>query len=676
MKQQTRLESEITLRSLVEFLRRNLWLFIVFFLCTSIFTVWKFRQNPSYTASTTIILENSQSNAVQAVAERLSGSQTYGYVDQSAVIEKYLLLIGSRNFAESAARILIKDGKAKEFVELLGEQVHDLNDPVEIGGLFLGALDAGRSGNEIIRVAMTHERPENAVALVNIIAQTLIEAIAERNASDILMAKKFLQAEIDAVEKRLREIDEGIQSEQLNSKEREYKFGSIIGRSSTEAANLDREIIELQRDLMETETIIAASKAQEGMVSNGAIDKFGGAAALEALEQKAKLQRLRIAANQRVLTQVMNNARKAPGNQGLVEGLIKKREVEYAMYSELKKEAMSLDIQRISAQNKARILERAIPGSARAARNLISTVMKRGLVAVVVAGLLALFLENYDPVVRSTTELAGLRLIYLGSIPVFGKRRRSLWLHNLIGLIPWLNRRSKHLMHDIQIEPDSLQDIVFKNLRVRVNGLLNQGVLKPRVVSVMSCTSGEGKTSIASNMAKYLAMSGRRVLLVDSDLRMRSLSNSLGFANEKGVSEYLMAPKAQHDKPLVRKISDMLEFLPAGQYSVTSSELLAGETFHELLEAMKHYYDFIIVDTPPALPYSEVVPIAAASDLVMFTVLSRSTTVRSVEQTVEKLRFGVSTQIGLVLNQHDDKMFLMYSRYYLDARGDSKLRAA
>ena len=397
---------------------------------------------------------------------------------------------------------------------------------------------------------------------------------------------------------------------------------------------------------------------------------------LEALEQKARLQRLRIAANKKVLDQVLANARRAPANQANVESLIKKREVEYLLFSELKKEAMALDIQRISAQNKARVLERAIPGSARAAKNLISTVLKRGLVAVVIAGLLALFLENYDPVVRSAHDLAALRLIYLGSVPVFGKQRRILWIHRLLEGIPWLNRRRKHLMHDIQIEPDSLQDIVFKNLRVRVNGLLNQGVLKPRVVSVMSCTSGEGKSSIASNLAKYLAMSGRRVLLIDSDLRMRSLSNSLGFTKEKGVSEFLLAPKASHDKPLVRKLSDHLEFLPAGQYSVTSSELLAGESFHELLEAMKHYYDFIIVDTPPALPYSEVVPIAAASDLVMFTVLSRSTTVRSVEQTVEKLRFGVSTQIGLVLNQHDDKMFLMYSPYYFDAHGGSKPRAA
>lgn len=668
-------ESEITLSTLVEFFARNAWVFAVFFVCTAAFTIWKFRENPAHTAVSTIILESSQSNAVQAVAEKLAGGQSMGMMDEGFLVEKYLVLMGSRSFAESAARILTDNGKVKRFLELMEREDVSPENADELTSVFLGAFEAGRVGNDIIRISVVHSDPGHAVELVNLTAQTLVEAMSDRNASDIKMARTFLMEELNGVERRLKELDARIAREQLSIRASQYELGGAMSNTPGEAANMDRENIELNRDLLETEEMIANLKKEGENVSGSAIDKYGAQAALATLEAKAKLQRMRIAANRKMLSKVLVASRQSPASNGEVDSLFKKREVEYLLFAELKKEVMSLDIQHISAQNKVRILERAIPGSARAARNLIKTVLKRGLVAVVVAGLLALFIENYDPVVRSAHDVMNLRLIYLGCVPSFSKRRHR-WMQELLARIPFLRQRRANHMHNINIEPDSLQDIVFKNLRVRVNGLLNQGVLKPRVVSVMSASSGEGKTSLSSNLAKYLAMSGRRVLLIDADLRRRSLSASLGHANSKGVSEYLLDPKASHTVPLVRKIADHLDFLPAGKYSVISSELMNGETFHELLEAMKHYYDFVILDTPPALPYSEVVPIAAASDLVMFTVLSRQTTIRCVEQTIEKLRFGVSTPIGLVLNRHDDRTLLMYSQYYVDAPGGSKPRAA
>src|SRR5262245_48521924 len=104
-------EAEITITVLVEFLLRNAWLFFTFFACASGYTVWKFRENPAYTAVSTIMLETSQSNAVQAVAEKLTGGQALGAIDPHTIVDKYLMLMGSRNFADSAARILIQNRK-------------------------------------------------------------------------------------------------------------------------------------------------------------------------------------------------------------------------------------------------------------------------------------------------------------------------------------------------------------------------------------------------------------------------------------------------------------------------------------------------------------------------------------------------------------------------------------
>ncbi|HXT23863.1 MAG TPA: CpsD/CapB family tyrosine-protein kinase [Candidatus Eisenbacteria bacterium] len=189
----------------------------------------------------------------------------------------------------------------------------------------------------------------------------------------------------------------------------------------------------------------------------------------------------------------------------------------------------------------------------------------------------------------------------------------------------------------------------FRTLRSRLFQISGTRVLR-RVV-VTSSVPAEGKTFVAANLAQSIVrQADRKVLLIDADLRASRLHQMLGAPRTPGLADYLSG-EADEFK-VVQKGSDAhLCFIPAGNEVSNPSELLLNDRMKRLLEAMASIFDWIIIDTPPALPVHDASMMADLCDGVLFVVRAGSTDHEMAAKAAAE--FQDKNLLGVVLNRAD-----------------------
>lgn len=137
-----------------------------------------------------------------------------------------------------------------------------------------------------------------------------------------------------------------------------------------------------------------------------------------------------------------------------------------------------------------------------------------------------------------------------------------------------------------------------------------------RVVSVTSAGLKEGKTTTLCGIAAALSDAGHRVLVIDADLRQAHLTHNLDMADEVGLAEVLDGAFEPTDA--IRKLrASRVDVLPAGQISVQPSELLGSRSAEKLLQLFGETYDYVLVDTPAVLAFTDAAVVATHSDGVL-----------------------------------------------------------
>jgi protein-tyrosine kinase len=189
----------------------------------------------------------------------------------------------------------------------------------------------------------------------------------------------------------------------------------------------------------------------------------------------------------------------------------------------------------------------------------------------------------------------------------------------------------------------------FRTLRSRLFQI--SGTRALRRVVVTSSVPAEGKTFVAANLAQSIVrQADRKVLLIDADLRASRLHLMLGAPRTPGLADYLRG-EADEFK-VVQKGSDAhLCFIPAGNEVSNPSELLLSDRMKRLLEAMASIFDWIIIDTPPALPVHDASMMADLCDGVLFVVRAGSTDHEMAAKAAAE--FQDKNLLGVVLNRAD-----------------------
>jgi capsular exopolysaccharide synthesis family protein len=167
-------------------------------------------------------------------------------------------------------------------------------------------------------------------------------------------------------------------------------------------------------------------------------------------------------------------------------------------------------------------------------------------------------------------------------------------------------------------------------------------------VMVMSAMPGDGKTLTAMNLALVLSSSyGRKVLLIDADLRRASSHLLTRVGNAPGLNENLYSPR-EEKLPIVR-LSNTLMFLPAGRPSTDPLRGLSSHRMRRILEEACECFDWVVVDAPPVAPVADVALLAEMIDTILFVVRAGHSQHGLVQKAIEALG-GNQRILGVVLN--------------------------
>lgn len=217
----------------------------------------------------------------------------------------------------------------------------------------------------------------------------------------------------------------------------------------------------------------------------------------------------------------------------------------------------------------------------------------------------------------------------------------------------------KHLLN---AKSDFFIREAYKTLRTNVSFALN-GEECCKVIAVTSAQQGEGKSITTVNLAISYAMTDRKVLIIDCDLRRPKLSRLLQIGSEVGLSNLIVKPKLL-DQVILHTDTPGLDVILAGSIPPNPSELLSSPQMHQLIDNLRESYDYIFLDSPPVNIVTDAVVLAPKCDGVLFLVRANRTERGAVAHAVEQLEYAKAKILGFVLNSVDiEKTHYGYKKY-------------
>lgn len=201
----------------------------------------------------------------------------------------------------------------------------------------------------------------------------------------------------------------------------------------------------------------------------------------------------------------------------------------------------------------------------------------------------------------------------------------------------------------------------YRSLRTAI--ALSPGAGAFQTLLIASALVGEGKTSVAYNTAIAFAYAGKRVLLIDADMRRPHLHKMFGVKQAPGLSEVLSAGQSVESLVHPHATVPNLFLLTAGAIPSMPAELLGSARFDEIMHALKQKYNMIVLDTPPMLLVTDASILSRKMDATLFVVQANVTTRTTVSRVAEILERNGCRAIGLVLNGVDTKSIDYYLAY-------------
>ena len=275
--------------------------------------------------------------------------------------------------------------------------------------------------------------------------------------------------------------------------------------------------------------------------------------------------------------------------------------------------------------------------------------LRNGLLALAVGLVLgigvAFLRERLDERLRGREDLeAQIAAPVLATVPRARGRRR---------------RRHRDLVVTLT-DPKGGSAEAYRTLRTNVQFLARTGTLS--VIGIVSPAAGEGKTTTAANLAVSIAHTGKRVVVVSCDLRKPRLHRCFGIPNDPGVTSVMSGMKLS--EAIQRPEIGSLRVLASGPTPPNPAELIGSEAMEQMIEALRMFADFVILDTPPLLAVSDGVSLASRCDGVLMVADARTTARGALAHAREQLQQVGANIVGGVLNNFDPSRARYYSHYH------------
>lgn len=667
--------------------RRKWWIAGVLGLSVLLALVATLLMRPTFTASTTIEVSREQKNvtSVQGVESEQVGRDLEFYQTQYSLLE-------ARSLAERVMRRLRLD-RLENFWDAHGVDPSDFEDaePVgrranETGGVReRAALDLLLDhvsiqpirGSSLIDIDYSSFDPEMSAQIANAWATEFVAQSIARKFDSTAEARTFLERRLAELRDRVEESEralvdyatatnivtiDGSSSSQPGSgqlRERTLTADSLEALNrQLQAATADR--IESQAlaragggsksnqtlaSLRQERAELAAQYAQlmvqfepeypealavrdairemdraiareEGRIGEDASDTYRAAAAREAD------LRARVAA----LSGEVQSQRKASIQYNIYQ---READTNRQLYDSLLQRYKEIGVAGVSANNIA-VIDRAEPPTEPSSPNLLLNLVLALTAGSIAAIGLVFVLEQSREGLTDPTKVSEL----LG-IP-------------LLGSVPKADDNSE-IPEEIA-DPKSEMSEAYLAIRSSLAFSTDHGV--PRSIMLVSSQPAEGKSTSALALATVLHRVGKRIALIDCDLRNPSIHSYVGKDRSFGVTQYLAGDDNWKGK--LHPLRDGFDLMPAGPSVPSAAELLSSDRLITLIRKMEAEYDHVIVDSAPIIGLADAPLISRAVEGVVFVVETGQVSVRGLRSALDRLRTGGAPLLGAVLTKFDE----------------------
>jgi tyrosine-protein kinase Etk/Wzc len=488
------------------------------------------------------------------------------------------------------------------------QAITQLNDNISF-------IEKGKSTG-ILEINVESHSPDSATTIVNEVANIYMQQNVDQKSAESQKTLEFL-------DKQLPILKEQMDAASATLNEYRIRQGSID--LSLETQNILKEAVDIK-----TQITILQQKRDELRQRYTELHP----SIISTDKQIARLHGQ--------MTSHDKNIEILPETQQVILRLSRDVEVSTELYSTLLNSAQTLRLAKAGTVGNVRIIDYAVlpDGPIKPRKTLIIGIafivgLILGLVAVFIRKSLALGVEDPDLIEQQL------------SLPVYSTILHSRYQEKLDIKVRNLPSNSNL---PIVLGLENKEDIAIESLR-SLRTTLHFAFLEARnnIILITGPTPNVGKTFVAANLAIVMADAGKKVLLIDGDLRRGSMNVTLGVPREHGVSELIM--NTISIESAIHKITQAnIDFIPTGAIPPNPSELLLHERFGFFLESVSKKYDLVIIDSPPVLAVTDATIIGRLATATLMVIKAGEHPMRELEQSTRRLIQGGVNLKGIVFN--------------------------
>jgi polysaccharide biosynthesis transport protein len=464
---------------------------------------------------------------------------------------------------------------------------------------------------QIMEVVVEDSNPQHAADIANVLVAVLIEQNEALRSGRYTSTEESLQAQVAQVEAQIETLQK--QVDQISTKD----FQDQLDEVQAQIQPLQEEVATLQRDIAALEPAWSTERKSQIAEKQSRINQI----------QPLLNMYQQIYSNLVLLGKPVD----AGGNNSRLAQLQSTLDLYQNLYINLLSSLETVRLARLqNTPNIVQIEEASMPEKPIRPRTLMNTALAAFIGLMLAAG--TIFMVEYmDDTLKTPDEVEGA----LG-VPVLG----------FVAEMQYRNKSAEDVY--VSRQPRSPVSEAFRSLRTNLEF---SSVQKPiRTIIVTSPSPAEGKTTIAVNLAAIYALSGKRVALVDADMRHPCVHRLLGLPNRDGLSSLFRTGESVHTVCRTKLELPHLMVLTSGSLPPNPAELLGSERMSQILDELGKLVDIVVIDTPPSL-VADAQILSAKVDAVLLVVQPGKTQKETARSSMELYKRAGARVIGTVVNR-------------------------
>ena len=497
----------------------------------------------------------------------------------------------------------------------------------------ISASEKGKDSG-IISLRYQHSAPEHAQAVLDHITRTYVRKNVEHNSAEASKSLEFLKKRLPNVRKDLERAEEKLNAYQIEA----------------ESVDVTAEAQALLEQIVELEKSISLLQMQKADIDRRFKPSHPTYQAWE--RQMQELTERRKEFDTRVS--------KLPVTHQKVVRLTRGVKVGNEIYLQMLANVQELDIVRAGTVGNVRIVDEAIVDTSKpvAPKKPLIVTLSFLLGGMTSLGWI-LIRAALNRGIETPEQLEEIGLNVYATIPLSKDQEK---------IVRSRNKSTKHNSSLLAAShPTDLSIEALRGLRTSIHFAMSDA--RNNILMITGPSPGVGKSFVSLNFAAIVANSGKKVLVIDADLRRGYLHQSMNLDNHKGLSDVLSV-QTEHDSIIQQTQIEGLHIVCRGVSPPNPSELLMSQAMEAFLESMSNAYDLVIVDTPPVLAVTDAILVGRHAGTTMLIVRHGLNSVKEVEWTLGRFKQNGVEVKGTVLNaiERTAKAYGTYSYYGYDYR--------